>query len=43
MLPITHIELAHFSMSAVDDKRVLVIVGVKVIIVDGVDWFHFGI
>lgn len=43
MLPVTHVELAHLAVSAVDNERVLVVVGVKVIVVNGVDWFHFDV
>lgn len=43
MLPIAHIELAYLSMSAVYDKRVLAVVRIKVIVIDSVNWFHFGV
>lgn len=43
MLPVTDIELADLAMPTVDNERVLAVVGVEVIIVDGVDGFHFGV
>lgn len=41
MLPVTHIELTDLAVSAIDNERVFAVVWIEVIIVDGVDGFHF--